>query len=444
MASLVFVAEPPDGVLLPPLAVRKSLGAYGTVKSCVPRNGSFIVSFASAPLNMPASITTNAGIITIRETHDSSEALKGTVFSRELIGVSVKDLLSELGEQVVDCQELKTREKETASGRFMLSFRGLVPEYVHLECGLALSVRAHVPAPLRCRDCFKYTHHQRSCKNDRICPNCGALWHGDACTAPPRCAACGGDHPVTSSECQTWQREQGIKSISFTEKISFEEARKRYNKRHPEVPVRPAAVPPSISCTTSFPPVSRQRGQHPNAEPVSFTAVLDTTAAPQMSAHTVRAPRNTVEPTEASAMDRLLLALTSLEAAIVGQNNLMQQLVTQNQRLIDHLITRDTSHVPTAEPPSPVPDNAETFVSTPTSAESTAKRPKRKRAKSTSAVTSAKADGVATLPPSTQRIDFMFKKAEGKVASAASVVGVAVPPVPPEPPEPLVTVEEEN
>lgn len=442
MECLVYVAEPPEGVQLSPLVLRNLLAAVGPIKSCVPRrDGTLIVSFAAAPMNVPASVTSNAGVINIRQTQNTSTALKGTVFSPELIGVSEEDMLQELGDQVVDCQALRTRERDSASGRFMLSFAGQVPELVHLVCGLQLAVRAHIPAPLRCRLCHTYGHHHRVCKAPRICPNCGKLWHEDVCTAPPHCVACDGNHPVTSSVCPTWQREQGTKAISFLEKVSFEEARKKYRKLHPDTPpsLRPAAAPPSISSTASFPPVSLQHCQPPTtSSPISFAAALiGATAAPRT---TVRAPQCAVESIEPPVIDRLLLALTHLESAIVGQNNILLQLVSQNQRLIDHLIPMDSTRARAMEPSSPGPTTTETFNSTPTSAELKVKRAKRTRAKSTSSASSSRNEGASALP-STQRIDDMFRKAERKATPSAPVAGVAVLP---EPPEPLVTVEEEN
>lgn len=439
MDGLVFVAEAPNGATLTPLALRKALFAFGPLRSCLPRrDGGILVTFSSTPVNLPVSITTNAGVISLRPAHDPAAALKGTIYSSELIGTATKDLLDELGDQVVECQSLKTRAREDGSGRFLLTFPGTVPDFVELSCGIRLSVRAHIPAPLRCRWCFKYTHHHRTCNDiDRLCHRCGQRWHGDICTAPPHCAACNGDHEVTSSDCPVWQRELGIKTISFTEKINFEDARTKYNKLHPPAQLTTpttTAFPPttSTSISTAFPSINPPKIAAPTPASHSHSSTATGTYAATLKG-TTDAPHpatkpplvnssNSPETFDSPAMERLLLAFVHLETAIVAQNNVLMQIVAQNQRLIDHLIpaqpppTSTTEPAPRAEPPAspehhPLPSK---------SPEPPMQQPKRRRSKSSSSTLTNKRDRVESI---------IQKSADQRAAALEPVVRPPSPPL---------------
>lgn len=448
--GLVFLAEAPEGALLSPLDLRKALGAFGSIQSCLPRrNGGIIVTFNATPVNLPASVTTNAGVINLRQAQDPTTTSKGTVFSPELVGCTVKTMLEELGDQVLDCEALKTRARETGSGRFKLTFPGPLPESVLLSSNLVLPVREHIPAPLRCDLCFKYTHHQRSCNETaRVCKHCGNNWHGDVCTAPPHCAACNGDHEVTSSDCPIWKRELAIKTISFTEKVSFVEARKRYGKLHPHVPPTPptSTAFPSLAPATLATTASRsQLTTNLVTTDASYAATLKrSTADPTLTNKPALGAHNSAtQHSESPAMERLLLAFVQLETAIVTQNNILLQILAQNQLLIDHLIPHGTTPARTAEPAAPEL-GSKINTSTPPSAEASLKQPKRKRAKSSSSSSTPRRDRdgafTTTAVPATQRIDVMFRKAEQNPAPS-----VAAPPAPVRPPSPsLTTMSEEN
>lgn len=178
-------------------------------------------------MNLPRSVTTATGTVTINPIVDRSWTGKGSIFSSELIGCKVTDLQNELGDQVTECVALKTRNRADCSGRFLLTFPGSVPQRLTLECGLILSVRQYTPAPLRCYNCQLYTHHGSTCDPEkRICPQCGEPYHGESCEAPPKCAACNLAHNVTSPECPVWQKEFAIKKLSVLEGISFTTARR--------------------------------------------------------------------------------------------------------------------------------------------------------------------------------------------------------------------------
>lgn len=365
MAGINFLAEATGESTVTPLALRRALAPFGDPVSCTPRSdGTVSVKFRSPPVNLPCSLTTATGPVTIKPTASRSWAAKGTIYSAELIGCKVEDLVGELGEQVVECIAMKTRNRAEGSGRFLLTFSGSVPESVTLNCGLILSVRQHMPAPLRCYNCFEYTHHGSTCAPEkRICPQCGLSFHGDICEAPPKCAACSLPHKVTSPECSVWQREFEIKRTSALEGISFAAAKERYKQR--QTPSVTATQLP----TAAFPvlPAKTLPGK-------SYAAALGRNT-PQV-ADEIRTPN---VPIADHPMEKFMEAFMLLQSSIAAQNSLLSQIISQNQFIIDRL----------------------------TAPENPAQPPKRRRAHSSSAA-----------GPS-QRVDVMFRSAEQKLGTPA-------------------------
>lgn len=321
--------SPPSGIKIPPLLLRRVLKGFGCVKSCtLLADGRISVNFEADVAEMPMSIC--VGETSVAVSKKEPQYAKGTIHARDLMGCSVDDLKEELGEQVCAIRPLPTRNCASNSGRFLLSFPAAVPDFVLLSCGLRLSVRAHIPMPLRCRLCFKYGHHENECDKEKVCVKCSAPSHEGNCVGPSLCAACGGQHPVTSPDCPVWLEEIAIRRIRTTDGISYSAAVKK---------VRLAANPapsPRLPSTTQITP--RPRPRH---AAVSF-------------ANVVRQPPSLAPAPDSTAT--LVAAIARLEELILTQTQLINKLVEQNMALVAAL-------APT--PPTPPP--------------ATAGRPKRQR-----------------------------------------------------------------
>lgn len=168
----------------------------------------------------------------------------GTISSRELGRWSVDDLLEELDRSLVlDVTRLASGGRLEGSGRFRLDFTTTpAPREVKLQCGLILQVQLYVPAPLRCRKCLNYRHHEDSCSRPRRCTNCGAAGHlSDACTNAACCAACGAPHRVTDPSCPVFLREKGINRLVAESACSRQEA----NAQLPAAEIQQRPCPPA-------------------------------------------------------------------------------------------------------------------------------------------------------------------------------------------------------
>jgi len=68
---------------------------------------------------------------------------------------------------------------------------------------------------------------------DAVCGRCGKAHCDVPCTASEFCVNCSGNHSANSNQCPRYLVEREIQKIRVTEKVSFPEARRRYNARNP-------------------------------------------------------------------------------------------------------------------------------------------------------------------------------------------------------------------
>lgn len=190
-------------------------------------------------------------------------------------------------------------------------------------------MRPHTPAPLRCRDCFKYGVHERNCQGGKKCANCGTNFHGDNCDRKPHCLGCGGRHSVLSSDCPVWKKELAVKSMILRSKIPPAQARQDYDSQFPVVKKTP------------FP--SQQNPPSTNEAP---------THQPRMSyADAIGHPENAVQSclianqTQLPQPD-LASAFRRLEEKIAQQNSILSQLVLQQAEIISLLKSSNNPATP--------------------------------------------------------------------------------------------------
>lgn len=321
MEGASILLTPPTGTKVPPLLLRRALKDFGSVKSCIPlSDGRIAAKFESLSTELPPALI--VGETTLKITKEEPRRAKGTIHARDLIGCSEVEVKDELGDQVCEVRALPSRFSAAgASGRFLLSFPGTLPDVVVLDCGLRLSVRAHIPMPLRCRSCFVYGHHENECTKPKLCSNCNETAHEGPCSKPPSCAACGGEHPVTSSECEIWKKEMAIRRVRTVEGVSYSEA------------VKKVIAPPKPAATNRRPAVLPSPAQPTLPKAMSYADA--TRARPQPPPDT---------NTDATAM--LLAAINRLEAAVTAQNITVNRLLDQNAILISMLKPAPVSSPP--------------------------------------------------------------------------------------------------
>ena len=87
-------------------------------------------------------------------------------------------------------------------------------------------VRAFIPRPLQCFNCWRFGHPQSKCQADKICKLCGSKAHEGECPGPAKCSNCKGQHGPADKNCPTYKKEAAIQRIRAERGISFGEAKK--------------------------------------------------------------------------------------------------------------------------------------------------------------------------------------------------------------------------
>ena len=168
---------------------------------------------------------------------------------------------------------------------------------------------------MRCFRCLRFGHTRDHCRNRPACGNCSADDHAaEECPADvSKCVNCDASQTPHSSfhpSCPSLKREKEIIAIKVTQRLSFREAREKYNAAHPKRSYaavagqgRPATSPPSepntlqqlIAILQSFGlQLQSTPGASPGpavaATPLPTPAVPSTAAAPRVVATTQTSP----------------------------------------------------------------------------------------------------------------------------------------------------------
>ena len=174
--------------------------------------------------------------------HRTKNTNRGVIYCVDLEDVSDEDIadgLSAFG--VVAARRIKSRKAGVLvpTHNIILTFRQLdIPREIPVGY-VMVKVRQYIPNPMRCYRCLRFGHTKDHCRNRPTCGMCAASDHtGDSCTTEIwKCVNCGDDqtpHNAFDPKCPALLREKEIIAIKFTERISFREARDRYNATHPK------------------------------------------------------------------------------------------------------------------------------------------------------------------------------------------------------------------
>lgn len=233
-----------EGALPNDLAIRSTFAQLGAVKSLHRTADGVVVTLSTKNRDQTLAISS---IKSVPVTCEEATSSKGTIYLSDFSSCTNAEIQEELPAGTSLLRRLPSRRDAEVgtSGRILLEFKLMTPpEFITLLCGLRLEVREHTPAPLRCRTCLTYGHHERTCDKEPRCGNCSGTGHVVTdCTANPKCTACGGPHAVTSTACRTWQTEREVNKIRISRNINSSEALKLVNKPRPHLPTVPPAAP---------------------------------------------------------------------------------------------------------------------------------------------------------------------------------------------------------
>ena len=173
--------------------------------------------------------------------HRTKNSCRGVIFCFDLEGVSDEDIAEGLSDAgVVSARRIRSKRAGVLSPThsIILTFNcNDLPQEVHVGY-VRVKVRPYIPSPMRCFRCLRFGHTRDYCKSKPTCRNCAASDHtGDDCTAEQmKCVNCDANqtpHHAFDPSCPALQREKEIVTIKVTERVTFREARERYNSRHP-------------------------------------------------------------------------------------------------------------------------------------------------------------------------------------------------------------------
>ena len=244
--------------------------------------------------------------------HRSKNHSRGVIYCADLEGVDDDEVVDGLsGFGVVSARRMKFRDKKTGvlapTNNIILTFDQLELPRDVLVGYVRVKVRPYHPSPMRCFKCLRFGHTRDHCRNDPTCGKCAASDHtGEDCKSETRkCVNCDENqkpHNAFDQSCPAFLKEKEIIAIKVTERISFREAREKYNISHPKRsfaavtretrPNRPVAKEQSnvnqlISLLQSF---GLQLVAGPGVSPEPVATAPPSAAAPQSNAATQTSP----------------------------------------------------------------------------------------------------------------------------------------------------------
>lgn len=97
-----------------------------------------------------------------------------------------------------------------------------------------IPVKMYIPNPMKCKKCFRFGHSTNYCKKEiQVCVQCSEVFHGEVCNLNAKCINCTGSHNNLSKECPRFKKEYEIQKIKTNEKISYFNAKKKFELVHP-------------------------------------------------------------------------------------------------------------------------------------------------------------------------------------------------------------------
>ena len=187
-------------------------------------------------------MTTFFGVPVEVTEHKSLNSSKGIIRERILRNETEDNILEYLKPQGVTHVKrfkIKKNGELVNTNTLLLTFNTVeTPKTLKIFYQI-IPVDLYVPNPLRCYNCQRFGHHESNCPSDEgsVCERCGTGnhdHHTSHCKNPPKCVNCSGNHMSRSSDCDVWKKEKEIMKIKVTQRLTYPEARKMYEKQTPE------------------------------------------------------------------------------------------------------------------------------------------------------------------------------------------------------------------
>ncbi|XP_055589130.1 uncharacterized protein LOC129741432 [Uranotaenia lowii] len=281
-----------------PFFIKKAMDAFSSnVTISRMRNGCLLLKTVDRQQAAKLMKMTNfGGTIKVEVTkHPTLNLISGTIYCRDLVSLSDKEILQELtSEHVVKVSRMSKKDKAGKSvdtGTFILTFDlNILPASINVGFYLC-KVKPYIPSPLRCKNCLHYGHTKNHCKGNQACAMCGQMFHGSSeCASLPKCINCSGDHSALSRTCPKYIDEMEIQRIRTNDRVSIGEARRRRRQQVPEIPV----------FTRSYAQVAQEI---PTSKSPTATTQLDLTHCTKMSPHVKNISQPEVEKSQ-QALDK--------------------------------------------------------------------------------------------------------------------------------------------
>ena len=201
--------------------------------------------------------------------HRTKNSAQGVIFCADLEGMSNEDIADGLAEfGVMTARRILSKKNGAVvpTHSVVLTFNSVdLPKEVTVGY-LKVKVRPYTPSPMRCFRCLRFGHTRDFCKNRATCGRCAATDHTSSdCTAETlRCINCDASqtpHDAFDLSCPELLREKEIMALKVSERLTFREARDRYNATHPKrsyasvartVPTQPVQHRPEQSNITQL------------------------------------------------------------------------------------------------------------------------------------------------------------------------------------------------
>lgn len=185
-----------------------------------------------------ANLKTLGDISVISQEHGTLNTCQGIIFHYDSLELTEDEILKGLqdqGQRVTKVTKIKKRinGELVDTPNCILTFKlSYVPSSIKFGFH-TVKVQIYIPNPMKCVNCFMYGHPKKFCKNNKACSNCSNHFHGEQCSEIARCQGCGGEHNNFNKECPRYQREYEIQKIRVMEKLSYFDARTKFNVMYP-------------------------------------------------------------------------------------------------------------------------------------------------------------------------------------------------------------------
>ena len=157
--------------------------------------------------------------------------------------------------------------------------------------GLTEDVDIYVFPLKLCNRCLRYGHKEKNCKAKQPrCPNCGMDHVDMSCNNQAQCVHCSGNHSSLDKSCPERVRQDQIRYLMATEKLTFTEAATHFPKN--------SQTQPRLQSFSQFPFLPQKQNLAPieTANSQTFSQIIQNQQTPTTSQNTNQTQNNPQNP----------------------------------------------------------------------------------------------------------------------------------------------------